>query len=261
MSSDQFEKGVDTSLKSLDKLKAGLNLDGAADSLNTLQTTANGFDISSISDGVDKITNRFSILGIMVDQVVRRATNGLIELGTTMTNTIKSLTVDQVSVGFDKYERKVQSVQTIMNATGKDIDTVNDSLDKLNWYTDETSYSYSDMVDNISKFTSSGIDLSEATTSMIGIANAAGLAGASVGDASHAMEGFSKAMGQGYMSRQNWQWIRTAHMDTIQFKESMIEAAVSAGKLAKITDRQGNTTYYVADRYGRAISKCCGFRD
>lgn len=255
---DQFEKGVSSSLKSLDKLKAGLNLDGAADSLSTLQTTANGFDISHISDGVDKITNRFSIFGIMADQAIRRVTNSLINLGATSANYVKSLTLDQIPVGFNKYERKVQSVQTIMNATGKDIGEVNGNLDKLNWYTDETSYSFTDMVDNIGKFTSSGVGLEEATTSMIGIANAAGYAGANVQDASHAMEGFSKAMGQGYMSRQNWQWIRTAHMDTVKFKEQMIEAAVEAKTLAKVMQRnpatkEMETFYYVANQAGKPI--------
>lgn len=253
---DQFEKGVTTSLKTLDKLKAGLNLDGAANSLNNLQTSANNLDISHISDGVDKITDRFSILGIMIDQVARRATDGLIQLGTKVANVVESLTIDQIPVGFNKYERKVNSVQTIMNATSKDIDTVSKSLDKLNWYTDETSYSYTDMVDNIGKFTSSGVLLDEAVTSMIGIANAAGYAGANVQDASHAMEGFSKAMGQGYMSRQNWQWIRTAHMDTVKFKEQMIEAAVAEKTLAKVTKKvngEYKNFYYVANKNGKPI--------
>ena len=255
---DQFESGVNTSLKTLAKLKSGLDLSGAADGLNNLQNTANRFDISGLSDNVDKITNRFSILGIMVDQVTRRLTDGLISLGDKAVSTIKNLTIDQIPVGFDKYERKIQSVQTIMNATGKSIEDVNANLDKLNWYTDETSYSFTDMVDNIGKFTSSGVSLEEATTSMIGIANAAGYAGANVQDASHAMEGFSKAMGQGYMSRQNWQWIRTAHMDTVNFKEQMIDAALASKTLVAETKKVNGamqTTYYVADQNGRAMKK------
>ncbi len=255
---DQFESGVNTSLKTLAKLKSGLDLSGAADGLNNLQNTANRFDISGLSDNVDKITNRFSILGIMVDQVTRRLTDGLISLGDKAVSTIKNLTIDQIPVGFDKYERKIQSVQTIMNATGKSIEDVNANLDKLNWYTDETSYSFTDMVDNIGKFTSSGVSLEEATTSMIGIANAAGYAGANVQDASHAMEGFSKAMGQGYMSRQNWQWIRTAHMDTVNFKEQMIQAAVAQKTLAAVTKKvngEMQTLYYVADKAGRPMKK------
>ncbi len=82
-----------------------------------------------------------------------------------------SLSIDQVTSGFAKYEEKATAVQTIMNATGKSIDEVNEQLEKLNWFTDETSYSFTDMVSNIGKFTSNGVDLGGAVTAMMGIAN------------------------------------------------------------------------------------------
>ena len=242
----QFESGVQKSLRTLDQLKSGLNLEKSAKSLETFQASANAFDLSGIASGVDAVSNRVSALGIVGDQVIRYLTNQFLQLGEAAARTIKSLTSDQIGVGFSKYEQKIQSVQTIMNATGKSVDEVNARIDKLNWFTDETSYSLTDMIDNISKFTSSGIDLDTAVTSMIGIADAAGLAGASVGDASHAMEGFSKAIAQGYMSRQNWQWIRTAHMDTMQFKQSLIDASVAAGTLIESSDADGMKTYATA---------------
>lgn len=239
----QFESGVQKSLKTLDQLKSGLNLEGSAKSFESIQSSVNSLDLSGIASGVDAVSNRVSALGIVGDQVLRYLTTQFIQFGEAAAQAVKSLTTDQIGVGFDKYERKIQSVQTIMNATGMSVDDVNARLNKLNWFTDETSYSFTDMVDNISKFTSSGIKLDTAVTSMIGIADAAGLAGASVGDASHAMEGFSKAIAQGYMSRQNWQWIRTAHMDTAQFKQTLMDAAVNAGTLTKNIDKEGNATY------------------
>lgn len=239
----QFESGVQKSLKTLDQLKSGLNLENSAKSLESLQSTANSFDLSGIASGVEAVSSRVSALGIVGDQVIRYLTNQFIQLGEAAVNTVKSLTVDQVGAGFDKYERKVQSVQTIMNATGMTVKEVGERLNKLNWFTDETSYSFTDMVDNIGKFTSSNVPLDLAVTSMIGIADAAGLAGASVGDASHAMEGFSKAIAQGYMSRQNWQWIRTAHMDTAKFKDILIESATELGTLTKSLDSEGKTIY------------------
>lgn len=231
-----FEKNVQTSLKTLSELNKRLKLDDAGKSFDSLQKASSKFDLSNLANNVQTVADRFSFLGIVGDEVIRRLTNGFIDLGQAVMSTVKSLTIDQVGVGFDKYERKVQSVQTIMNATGKSIDEVSESLDKLNWFTDETSYSYSDMVDNISKFTNANVPLETAVTSMIGIADAAGLAGVSVQDASHAMEGFSKAIAQGYMSRQNWQWIRTAHMDTTQFKDVLIQAALAEGTLTKAAD-------------------------
>lgn len=231
-----FEKNVQVSLKTLDELNKKLKLEDAGKSFENIQNASSKIDLSNLANNVQAVADRCSFLGIVGDEVIRRLTNGFMDLNQAVITTVKSLTIDQIGVGFDKYERKVQSVQTIMNATGKSIDEVSVALDKLNWFTDETSYSYADMVDNISKFTSSNVDLDTAVTSMIGIADAAGLAGANVQDASHAMEGFSKAIAQGYMSRQNWQWIRTAHMDTTKFKDVLIQAAVAEGTLTKAMD-------------------------
>ena len=154
-------------------------------------------------------------------------------------NLVKSLTIDQVAAGWEKFGEKTRSVASIMSATGMSADEVAGKLKKLNWYTDETSYSYSDMTNNIGKFTNAGIELDDAITAMIGIGNAAGLAGSSVQDASHAMEGFSGAMAQGYMDRQRWSWVKTAHMDTVQFKQALIDAAESMGLL----ENAGNGVY------------------
>lgn len=215
---EQFEKGIKESKASLEQLKSSLRLEESA---------------KSVAQSLDDISYRFSVTGIAIEQLTRNITNSFYQMTSQFKRTISDLTIDQVGEGFSKYERKLQSVQTIINATGKNIDEVNESLDKLNWFTDETSYDFTSMVDNIGKFTSNQIPLETAITSMIGIADAAGLAGASVSDASHAMDGFSKAMGQGYMSRQNWQWIRTAHMDTAKFKEILIDSALELKTLKK----------------------------
>ena len=173
----QFESGVQKSLKTLDQLKSGLNLENSARSLENLQASANSLDLSGIASGVDAVSNRVSALGIVGDQVIRYLTNEFIQLGQAAAGVVKSLTTDQIGSGFSKYEQKIQSVQTIMNATSMGVDEVNERIDKLNWFTDETSYSLTDMIANISKFTSSGVDLDVAVTSMIGIADAAGFTG------------------------------------------------------------------------------------
>lgn len=251
----QFESGVQKSLKTLGQLKSGLNLEGSAKSLESLQASANAFDLSGVASGVDAISNRVSALGIVGDQVIRYLTNQFIQLGEAAASTVKSLTIDQIGTGFDKYERKTKAVQTIMNATGESIESVTESLEKLGWFTDETSYGYSDMVENIGKFTSNQIELDSAVTSMIGIANAAGLAGASVSDAAHAMDGFSKAMGRGSMDSRSWSWIQTAHMDTAQFKQTLIDSAVEVGTLDKVLSKDGQTyEYFVHGNKNAAVS-------
>lgn len=226
-----FEKNAATSMETCDKLEKKLNFKGIIEGLASLSSAAKSFDLSPVVTATETAAKAFSPLEEMAIGALRRIGEQALQTGEQI---LKSVTVDQIEQGYGKFDEKTASVQTIMAATGKTVEEVNDQLQMLNWYTDETSYAYTDMTNNIGKFTNAGVKLEDAVTAMVGIGNAAGLAGATVRDASHAMAGFSKAMGQGYMDRLTWSWIKTAHMDTIQFKQSMIDAAVAAGKLIKL---------------------------
>lgn len=79
--------------------------------------------------------------------------------------------------GWDKYTEKTSNVQTIMNATGKSIDQVNGYLNKLMWYSDETSYSFSEMTSALSQMTAAGGNIDKMIPMIMGIANATADAG------------------------------------------------------------------------------------
>ena len=232
----QFESGVQKSLHTLDRLKSGLNLENSAKSLESLQTSANSLDLKGVANGVDAISNRVSALGIVGDQVIRYLTNQFIQLGESATRVVKSLSIDQISAGFEKYGQKTEAVQTIMNATGKSIDEVSTVLDKLNTYTDETSYNFTDMVSSIGKFTSAGVDLNVAEEAMEGIANWAATAGVGPAKAASAFYNLSQAISAGSMKMQDWKSINLLNMGTKQFKETAIETAIELGKLEKGQD-------------------------
>lgn len=227
-----FDKNVNQTISALDKLKAKLTFKESAEALEKYQKTADNVNFDTLSKSADKLEVALSTKVIakleLISNIVNRVTNAGIEM-------VKSLSIDQVTSGFGKYEQKLANTQGIINATGESLETVNAQLDKLMWYTDETSYSFMDMANTISRFTSNDIPLDKTVTAIIGIGNAAGLAGVSVQDASHAMAGFAKAVG-GYMDRQNWQWIQTAHMDTSAFKQQLIESALAMGTLKKTAD-------------------------
>lgn len=253
----QFESGVKTSLNSLSRLENGLdNLGDSASSLSNLQTTANQFDISGISSGIDQITNRFSALGIAADQAIRMATSGLVKLGVQAANTAKKFTFGPISTGFSQYEQETKSVQTLMNATGLGMAEIEKYTQKLGFYVDETSYSYDSMFSTLASMMSSGVEnVDTGVAALIGLGNAAGLAGVDASQASHAFEGFGKAIGQGYMDSRTWSWIKSARMDTISLKQAFIDAGVGAGTLVQETDKAGNTLTYVADSAGKANKK------
>ena len=227
-----FEKNVAQSMSTLDSLKKSLNFDSAK-SLEELGKASKGFSLSGITETITQATSKFSALEIAGITAIAKITSAAMDMGTKL---VKSLSVDQVTMGFDKYALKTQAVQTIIAATGESIGNVTEQINKLNWFTDETSYNLVDMTDNIAKFTSNGIKLNDAVTQMMGIANAAALAGSGTQLASHAMEGFSKAIAQGKMDRRNWQWVKTARLDTMQFKQTLIDAAEASGTLTKVSD-------------------------
>lgn len=155
----EFEKNINTSINSLDNLKKSLDFKGTEKGFNDTTKATESFGKS-----VDEASSKFSAFEVMAITALAKISSAIIDTGVTL---VKSLSIDQVTAGFSKYERETKAVQTMMNATGLSIEQVTEQLDKLMWYTDETSYSYSDMIDNIGKFTNAGIDLDTSVKSMI----------------------------------------------------------------------------------------------
>jgi len=229
-----FESNVKQSMSTLDKLKKELDLEGSAEGFKELSKAAKEVSFDSLSKSVDEVKVHFSALETIATTALATITAQAVQTGVAMA---KSLTVDLTGAGFNQYEKKTESIQTIMNATGKDIDTVNASLDKLIWFADETSYSFSDMVDNVGKFTSVGVDLDDASKAMMGISNWAAVSGQNAQTASRAMYNLSQAMGLGYVSLMDWKSIELANMATAEFKQQVIDTATAMGKL-----QQGQVT-------------------
>ena len=240
----QFERAAAQSIQTLGKLKESLALKGAETGAANIQNAFSKLSFNTLNNGLNTVTQSFSMLEQIGIGALRQIGAKVEDLGSKI---VKNLGLNQFMAGWGKYGNITQSVQTIIAATGKGIDEVTKYTDKLNWFTDETSFSLTDMTNNIAKFTSAGIDLDKAVNQMMGIGNAAALAGAGVEGASHAMSGFSKAMAAGYMSTINWSWIQTSKMDTLAFKQALIDAAVEAGTLKKRIDSAGKATYWVLD--------------
>lgn len=226
----EFERGASQSLGTLGKLKQALELKGAEAGFENLTAAAKRVSFDALTNGLDTVGRGFTAMEAIAFGALSRIGSKVADLGMNLFQQLFA----QSKVGWGKYNEMTKSVQTIIAATGKSIEEVTGYTDRLNWFTDETSFNLTDMTNNISKFTSAGIDLSKATVQMMGIGNASALAGSSIENASHAMMGFSKAMAAGYMSRLQWNWIETAHMDTMEFKQTLIDAGVEAGKLVRV---------------------------
>ena len=249
----QFEKNVQVSLKSLEELKKGLELDKAASSLSNLEKAANNFDLSSIENAVSSLQQRFSTLGIIGMTALENITNRAVTAGTQM---MKSLSIDQIAAGMKKYEAETSSIATMRYAleggmTEQGTQKIYKTIEQLQKYADETSYSFSTMVDNMGKFVNAGVELEKAEESMEGIANWAAKSGVSAQSANFArvMYNLSQAMGQGQVKLMDWMSIENAQMATMDFKKQVLETAVAVGTLTK----EGNRYYTKASKGNKKV--------
>lgn len=229
----QFEAGVKTSLSTLDKLKEGLDLDGAAKGLKGLGDAAKKCDLSTLSNSVETVRMKFSALEVMAVTALSNITNSVINTGKRM---IESFTLEPVKQGFDEYELKMGSIQTIMMSTGASLEEVNKYLKELNTYSDKTIYSFQDMTSNIGKFTNAGVGLEDAVMAIQGVSNLAAVSGANANEASRAMYNFAQALSAGYVKLIDWKSIENANMATVEFKTQLLESAVACGTLTKTAD-------------------------
>jgi tape measure domain-containing protein len=234
---EKFEAGAKKTLRILESLDDGLK--------GLSSQNVDGFE--DIERSLGKVTDRFSAFGIVGDQVLRNLTNKAIDLVQQMHHVTTELTTQQIGAGWNKYAEKTSAVQTIMAATARYIGDkyedeaeqmadVNAQLDKLNRFTDETSYNFLDMVNNIGKFTSAGRTLEESVTAMEGISTWAAISGANVNEASRAMYNLSQALSTGAVKLIDWKSIENANMATYEFKQTAIDTAVELGTLTKVSD-------------------------
>lgn len=238
----QFEKGVSQSLKTIDDLKKALELDKMGESLKGLEsaTAAVNSSLTSIEQNAQRVANVFSPIG----RVIQRELDQIADSAIRATKEIAAWTTGLagLSAGQAKYEAYTKAVQTITNATGKSVKDVGVILNKLSKYTDETSYDFSSMVENIGKFTSVGVKLERAEAAMEGIANWAAKSGAGKQAANRAMYNISQAMGTGSMMIRDWMSIENANMATKEFKEIAIETAKELGTLAETGEYAAGAT-------------------
>lgn len=215
----QFEKEAHRSLATLNSLQEALSFKKTKEDLQDFGRVAE----LTFSD----ISTNFSALEVMMTGALFNIGNRIADVGIKL---VKSLSVDNITVGWRKFGEKTRAVGTLAGQ-GFGMDEINEQLEKLNWYTDETSYKFNDMVSNISKFTASGSGLEEAVDSMMGIANWAAKSGQNATVAARAMYQVSQSFGAGYFRYQDYRSIQNASMDNIEFRKTAIEAGLALGTI------------------------------
>ena len=234
-----FKKGVDKTIKKLDELKKELNLKETGKNIEELAKKTES-STESMGKSLDKLTERFTTFVGMVKQKILsgladEVAGVFLKMEQSVKSFIKGISSDQVSAGMSKYEQMLSSVRTMM-AAGESEGSAYEAIGKLRDYSDQTSYSLSQMTDALSKLRAAGVDLDTAQRSVEGIANACANAGINATDAQRAFFNLSQAYSSGVLKYTDYRSLELLNMTTEKFKENILEAAVSAGTLKKTSE-------------------------
>lgn len=231
-----FRRGVQQTLSDLAELSKGLAMRGASAGLDGVDSAIKRFSLRGMLDGLQQAMGGFSALGVIAATTLASITHKALAAGAQV---VKSLTLDPVMQGFQEYELKMGSVQTIMANTarhGTSLDTVNSELGKLNEYSDKTIYNFAEMTKNASLFTASGMKIEDATTVIKGFSNEAAASGTSAEGAAGAAYQLSQALNAGTIRLMDWRSLQNVGMGNKNMQEGIIGLAKAMGTLKAGSD-------------------------
>lgn len=226
----QFERNTRQSIKTLNALNESLKLEGAEKSFEKIEDASAKVDFDKMQSALESLNSKFSAVEVMGVTALMRITNQAMDTGEKL---VKSLSIDQVTSGWNKYAQKTASVQTITNATGKSITKVNSYLDKLMWYSDETSYGFTDMTQSLGQLTAAGGDIDKMIPMIMGIANATAYAGKGASEFQRVIYNLNQSYSQGYLNLMDWKSVELAGVATAELKQQIIDTGVELGKIKK----------------------------
>lgn len=234
-----FESGVQQSMSTLDKLKAALHFKDV--NLTPLERAFQQTEATATQAGFHIRDVWLKISEVFEYEIARKIMNA-------GENLVKSLSVDNISDGWSKYEQKTGNVQTLLNSTGKSIDEVNGYLEQLMWYSDETSFGFTDMTSALSTMVSSGGDIEKLIPMIEGMGNATAYAGKGAAEFSRVIYNLNQSYSQGFLSTMDWRSVEMAGASSKQLKQYLMEAAEEVGTIKKGTSDIASWSEYLTKK-------------
>lgn len=226
----QFEAAAAQSLKTVNKLDDAFKMADGVKGMKDLGDATKSVNVEGLLNSANKVRVQFVAMEEAARQLIRSVTQDIYQQGKAF---VKGLTIDPIQAGWTKYSEKLSSVQTLMNATGKDIDTINTYLDRLMWFSDETSYGFTDMTSALAQMTASGGDVEKLIPMIQGIANATAFAGKGAAEFSRVMYNLNQSYSAGYLSLMDWKSVELAGASSKELKNILIDTAKQVGTLNK----------------------------
>lgn len=125
-----FEQNAKASISTIDRLKQALNFTASANGLDNVQQAVKRVDMKGLGDAVDSVKMKFSALQIAAASALNNIVNKAVNAGTQIA---KSFTIAPITQGFNEYELKMKSIQTILANTQSQTGQVSqDSIKEVN---------------------------------------------------------------------------------------------------------------------------------
>lgn len=202
---------------------------GAAESIKMVGETAG--EMGSLKAAATSVAGGFTALQAVGLGALASIGAKAVQVGSQLVN---SFTLQPIMEGFKEYETKINAIARIQANTaskGTTMDDITATLDELNEYSDRTIYNFGEMTDAIAKFTTAGVDVKTAATSIKGLSNVAALAGATAAQSAHVNQQISQALGSGEVRLQDWMSVENAGMDGEAFKETLFQVGKLKGTI------------------------------
>lgn len=242
----QFEKETKKTMSTIDKLKEKLNFSGATKGLDEIEKASGKINFNGMQTGINNLSLSFSALDVIAMRALQNITDRAVEFGI---NFAKSVSIDQIAAGWEKMDLMTGSVQTLVNSTGKSVDEINGYLDKLMWFSDETSFSFTDMTSALATMTASGGDIEKLIPMIEGIANATAYAGKGAAEFSRVIYNLNQSYSGGALTLMDWKSVALAGVNSKALMETLIKTAEEMGKIKKDTITTANFTETLKDKW------------
>lgn len=186
-----FEKNVATSLGTLSKLKEALNFKGCEASFEQVAQAAENFHLDKVADGVDQLTKRFSVMGIVGMTNIMDLTRYIRSHLLGAVNTVTGKIVE----GGKRRAMNVEQARFLLQGLLDDSSQIEEIMENARQSVLDTAYGYDQAAMAAAQFATSGIKAGEQMT--MTLKGVAGVAATTNSAYSSISEIFSQVAGKG----------------------------------------------------------------
>lgn len=219
---DQFEKGVGESLTTLEKLKESLKMDDAAKNLSAITDASKKVDLSTISDSVDQLSDRFSTLRMVGLMALSNIVDGVMGMAKKVGSALMA-PFNQIKTGGWSRAMNIEDAKFQLEGLGV---AWNEVYDDIDYAVSGTAYGLDAAAKACSQLTASGVEAGDAMKSALrGISGVAAMTNTSYEEISPI---FTTVAGQGKLMT----------MQLRQLESRGLNAAASLGQALGKTEAE-----------------------